>query len=355
LLEQRWCRKKHLSKAGERVKTAMIRYYKVLIAIAVVCLALPSLAQTCYSGSDLNPADKTKIQQAATQFLNMSAQGDVFNLKQNSIPALAGNFGGIERAVIDNREYFSAAPATIRGTYLLDATGTTGIIESARFYCGVFGSTGQTNMSAGFQIPNLPSGKYAVVIQDVDGPKGLHTLTLVMQELAGQWKLAGYYAKTGLLNGHDSDWFANQARQFKAKGQDLNAFFYFMQARDLAAPVPFISTLKLDKLADEAQQVAPKDIPQGAGGPVNFQAGAKTYKILNMYPVVVGTGLNLVVKYESPDISNTAQTFQDNTALMKAMLAKHPEMRDGFEGMVARAVAPSGQDYGTLLAMRDIK
>ena len=31
------------------------------------------------------------------------------------------------------------------------------------------------------------------------------------------------------------------------------------------------------------------------------------------------------------------------------------ELRDGFAGIVARAVDASGQDYGTLLAMKDIK
>jgi hypothetical protein len=63
----------------------------------------------------------------------------------------------------------------------------------------------------------------------------------------------------------------------------------------------------------------------------------------------------LVVKYQSSDISNTAQTFQDNTALMKALVARYPEFRDGFSAIVVRAVAPNGQDYGTLLAMKDIK
>jgi hypothetical protein len=336
----------------------MIRIHKICSSLFfVIALAIvPAMAQTCYSGGDLDPAVRASIEQAATRYMSMASTGDVFNLKQNSIPAVANNFSGIERAVLDNKEFFSAAPPTIRGTYLLDASNAQGSVERAEFFCGVFGSQGQTNQSAGFMIPNLPAGKYAVVIQDVNGPKGLHTLTQVLQDVGGgQWKLGGFYAKAGQINGHDADWFVNQARQFKAKGENRNAYFYFIQARDLAAPVPFMSTLKLDRMYDEATQSAPKDIPQVAGGPVSLQAGGKAYKITSMFPVVVGTGLNLVVKYESPDISNTTQTFQDNTALMKALLTQYPEYRDGFEGMVARAVAPSGQDYGTLLAMKDIK
>src|SRR5438067_678798 len=70
------------------------------------------------------------------------------------------------------------------------------------------------------------------------------------------------------------------------------------------------------------------------------------------YGVVV---LDLVVKYQSADISNTAQTFQDNAAVMKGLVTKYPELRDAFAGIVARAVEPSGRDYGSLLAMKDIK
>jgi hypothetical protein len=40
---------------------------------------------------------------------------------------------------------------------------------------------------------------------------------------------------------------------------------------------------------------------------------------------------------------------------MKTLVVKYPELRDGFSAIVVRAVAPNGQDYGTLLAMKDIK
>ena len=64
---------------------------------------------------------------------------------------------------------------------------------------------------------------------------------------------------------------------------------------------------------------------------------------------------DLVVKYQAADVSNTAQAYQDNIALIKALLAKYPEFRDGFSGVVARAVDTSGRDYGSLLQMKDVK
>ena len=62
-----------------------------------------------------------------------------------------------------------------------------------------------------------------------------------------------------------------------------------------------------------------------------------------------------MVKYQSADVSDTGKTFQDNLAVMKALLAKYPEFRDAFAGIVARAVEPSGRDYGSMLRMKDIK
>jgi hypothetical protein len=105
-----------------------------------------------------------------------------------------------------------------------------------------------------------------------------------------------------------------------------------------------------DKLYDEMQTVKPADLP-----PLDLTAGAKTYKLIDLFPVPVGQDFNLVVKYQSADVSDSGRTFQDNGAVMKALVAKYPELRDGFAGIVVRAVEPSGRDYGSMLAMKDIK
>ena len=74
-----------------------------------------------------------------------------------------------------------------------------------------------------------------------------------------------------------------------------------------------------------------------------------------MFSVPVGQDLDLVVKYQAADVSDSAKTFQDNLAVMRAVLAKFPEFRQAFDGIVARAVEPSGRDYGSLLTMKDIR
>jgi len=232
---------------------------------------------------------------------------------------------------------------------LLKAEGTAPL-PKAEFLCGVFGAQGQTRDSAEFVIPNLPPGNYGVVILDVPTSKGANTLSFVLQQQGGNWKLGGFFARPAQVAGHDGNWFIEQARSYKTKGQSHNAWFYYLEGRDLLMPVPFMYTQLTDKLYDEMQSVKPTDLP-----PSDLSSAGKMYKLTHLFPLVVGNDLDLVVKYQSADISNTAQTFQDNTAVMKGLVTKYPELRDAFAGIVARAVEPSGRDYGSLLTMKDIK
>lgn len=115
-----------------------------------------------------------------------------------------------------------------------------------------------------------------------------------------------------------------------------------------------MSTAATDKLYDESQQLRPVDVPVD-GKTADLAASSAVFKLTALFPEAVGNDLDLIVKYQATDISNTNLTYQNNVAVMKALVAKYPEVRDAFAGVVARAVDPSGRDYGTLLAMKDIK
>jgi hypothetical protein len=320
---------------------------------ATVILSALMQAQTCLTPEDMDAATKTALVNAGQRFYDLAAKGDAATLRQNAIPSLAGDFSGIEGAVKDNQSNFSGATATPRPPFLLKAEGTAPL-QRAEFLCGVFGPNGQTATSSEFVIPNLPPGNYGIAILDVPTPKGAYTVSFVLQQAGTDWKLGGFYAKAISISGHDGNWFADRARQFKAKGQLHNAWFYFAEARELLVPVPFMYTQKTDKLYDELQAAKPPDLPAD-GTTTDLAAAGKTYKLTAMFPLTVGNELDVVVKYQSPDVSNTTQTFADNMSVIKALLVKYPELRDAFDGAVARAVEPSGRDYGSLLPMKEIK
>lgn len=321
-----------------------------LVRVLCICLlglsSVAAVAQRCTEAKDMDPATRNALEGAARQYFNMAVAGDAAGLRQNSIPDVANNFGGIEQAIRDNQSGLTGGQPVIRSEYLLEAPGNAPIAR-AEFYCGVFGAYGQTSTSAAFQIPNLPPGRYAVIIMDAQGSRVPYSLSLILQEMGGAWKLAGYYAKMQQAGGHDANWFVQRARDFESKGQNRAAYFYLVKAWELAAPIDFMSTLQRDRLYDEFSKIAPQDLP--INGPVNFNVGAKSLKLTTAIMLPVGNDLDLVVRYEVPDVSNTVQAYADNTALIKALLQKYPEFRDAFQGIVARATAPNGQDYGTLL------
>ena len=335
---------KHLSK------------YSRSLAGEVIILLLwagSAFAQTCYTAGEMNEASRNALESAAKRYFDMAARGDSASLKQNAIPSLANQFTGIEAAVKDNQPSLSGATPIARPPFLLKQEGGGGD-SRGEFLCGVFGPSGQTANSTEFIIPNLSAGNYGLVILDVNGPNGPRTVSFVLEQQGNDWKMGGFYVKAPEVKGHDGRWFAEQARAFKAKGQNHNAWFYYLEARELLVAVPFMSTQMTDQLYDESQTVKPTDLPVD-GNTIDLATGGKTYRLTSMFPLPVSQDLDLVVKYQSADVSDNAKTFQENMAVMRALVSKFPEFRQAFDGLVARAVDPSGKDYGSLLAMKDVR
>ena len=335
----------------------MKRFHLYALAIlftSVAPFANHALAQTCFSSDDMDAATRSALRSAGQRYFDMIARGDTASLRQNSIASLANNFGGVEASVKDNQANLAGSRATAEPPFLLKAEGTAPL-PKAEFLCGIFGKSGQTKNSAEFVIPNLPPGSYGIVVLDVSTQKMPYSLAFVLQQEGNDWKIGNVFLSPAQIAGHDANWFLDRARAFKAKGEARNAWLYFLQGRELQMPVPFMYTQATDKLYDEAQTVKPTDLPVSANTADLTAANGKTYKLTTIFPLAVGQDLDLVVKYQAADISNTGQTFQENMNVMRALVTKFPELREAFEGIVCRAVEPSGKDYGSLLPMKDVK
>ena len=323
-------------------------------AVLLCLLASPAVvAQECAQAGEIDPATRAAIDNAAGQYIQYAAHGDVQSLRQAAIPVLAADFGGVQQTVTHDKGAMGDQ-VTIRRDYFLDASKAGGRMEHAEFFCGVYGSNGHTPSSASFAIPNLEPGQYALVLTNVSGGKVPYMVTVVLQKLQNQWKLAGYYPKPSEVSGHDATWYVQQARTFQRAGERLNAWFYYVLGWDIYSPVDFMSSLQLDKLSNEIQEARPPGVP--AGDPVPLvAANGRTYNLTQMFAVPDDHGqLSLVVKYQTADVSNTMQALQDNMTVIKAVAARFPEVRKAFSGIVARATTAGGQDYGTLLVMKDI-
>ena len=310
-------------------------------------------SQSCQTSGELEDAMRTSITSAGQHYFDMAAKADVASLKQNAIPTLGADFTAVEATVKDHQKDFAGAQGTVKSVFLLEVEGAPPA-PHAEFYCGVFGKNGQTSGSAVFAFDNLPPGKYAVVLVDATSPQGRTMFSVILQMIGAEWKLGALYIKPAQVAGHDSDWFLARAREYKSKGQTHNAWFSYVVALNLISPLAPMSTLATDKLYDELQSVRPADLPFD-GKTVDLVAGTSTYKVTAIFPEVVGNDLDLIVKFQAADISNTNQAYQNDVAVIKAVVTKYPEVREAFAAVVARAVDPTGRDYGAMLPMKEIK
>jgi len=339
---------------NESPSRSPVAVFGIHIALCMVVFSsITARAQSCQTSSELDEAILAGITAAGQRYFGLAAKADVASLRQNAIASLASDFSGIEATVKDHQQALASAQATVKSVFLLETAGSAPV-PHAEFFCGVFGKSGQTSGSAVFELDNLPPGKYAVVLLDATSPTARTMFSVILQQAGTDWKLGGLYLKKAQVAGHDSDWFIARAREYKTKGQLHNAWFYYLEATSLISPLPFMATAATDKLSDESQNLRPTDLPAD-GKTVDLAAAPAPYKLTTIFPEAVGNDLDLIVKYQAADVSNTNQAYQNNVAVIKALVAKYPELKDAFAGVVARAVDPSGHDYGTLLAMKEIK
>ncbi len=331
------------------------------IVLLLLAMASPSwAAETCFTASEMRGNTRQVVESAARFYFDLAAQGNLAALRQNSMPSVAGDFAAIEAVAQQHKATLAGVQPAVRASYLLETDGN--LSEGrANFYCGAY----RTPDWAGFFLTNLEAGRYAIVIFDVPANRP-HTFSVVLQQewaaVVGNtgtsnkpesWRLAGLYIKPAETLGHNADWFLERARAYKGKDQNRNAWFYYLAARDLLSPLPFMGTPALDSLFDEQQQVQPAELPYSK--PVTLPAAGRTFKITQVFAVPGDEGLLLVLKYEAENIADTAKADAWNQALSRAFLTRYPEYKQGFAGIVARAVEPGGKDFGSLLLMKDVK
>jgi hypothetical protein len=320
-----------------------------IVSILIVAAAtVPAWSQTCQLRDDMPAAAKSAIENAAQQVFDQASRGDISTLKTNAIPSLQSNFSGIEGAVNDNKPAMEGSRPQVRTSFLLD----TGANPSpdGRFYCGVFGANGLAANGAEFDLPGVPAGKYGLVILDFIGNKGPYALTTIFQDIGG-WKLAAFYVRPESAVGHDGIWYLKQARDYKSKGQNHNAWFYYLESWELMAPVTFMDTTLLGNIVKESNAVQPKDVPSG-GKPVSYSANGKSYSITDITIFPTEKSFDLSIKYSVPSTSDFNGTVADARNLAAAYVSQYPELKDAFGNVWAHAIDPNGGDVAGLVTLK---
>jgi hypothetical protein len=188
----------------------------------------------------------------------------------------------------------------------------------------------------------------------VDSPQSVTFILAKEGAGANPWKLAGAFIHPLTSAGRDGVWYWTQARVFAQKKQNWNSYFYYQTAAALLTPVYFFSSPNLDKLLKEQAAVAPSGLP-GSNQPMLLSGGGRSFEIQDMHTDSSLGGLDLVVEYKTQDASDPVATRTRNVDLMKALLAQHPELKEGFHGLWAYANAPNQQPFANELPMGQIQ
>jgi hypothetical protein len=328
----------------------MPRFRRVFeLVITVVTLLAPSriFAVSCTTQAQMAESERATLVQAAKTLASAVQSGNIQAVRALTIPKVRDQFDPIANTIEQTAPLLAGATVTIDALYGLDASDLKGAVEDTVFFCGV----ANLPMHVDITIPQLPQGKYALTLVHATGVKQPQQMAFLLQKNS-DWQLAGLFVKPLLVDGHDSVWYWTRARAYNQKNQKWNAYFYYMTAAYLATPADFITSANLDKLNQEAATAKPDGLP--GAQPMEVKAGNQTYSVTDVHTDGSLGGLDLVLRYTATDTTDPVATRARNLELMKATLAAHPELRDGFHGLWIFAEAPSQRPYGNELAMSEI-
>jgi hypothetical protein len=261
---------------------------------------------------------------------------------------VAGNFGGIASSIQRLNPDLAGATLAVTSVYDLDATDAQPGEDAVQFFCGVAAN----DLHVIFNIPRLPAGHFAFAIVEATGVKKPQRLSMLLEKNAGTWQLAGFFPRPLLSAGHDGVWYWERARAFNKAGHPWSAYFYYQTAAYLLLPAEFVDSNNFDKLIQELRAATPGGLP--GAQPMTVNVDGSPVSITNLRTDSALGGFDLVVRYETADVSNLAAARTKSVALMKALLALHPDWKEAFHGMWVFAVAPNQQPFSLELSMPEI-
>jgi hypothetical protein len=319
------------------------------LGVTLLTLLAPCrlFAVSCATQAQMAEAERSALVQSAKTLASAVQSGNAAAVQALTIPKVRAQFDPIANTIEQTAPLIAGATVTIDALYSLDASDLKSPVEDTVFFCGVTGSP----VHAEVAIPQLPKGQYALTLVHATGVRQPQQMAFLLQK-NGDWQLAGIFVKPLLVAGHDSVWYWTKARAFSQKGQKWNAYFHYTTASYLATPADFLTSPNLDKLNQEAAGSRPDGLP--GAQPMILTAGNKTFTVSDVHTDGSLGGLDLVIRYAAADAADPVATRVQNLEVMKAALAAHPELREGFHGLWVFAEAPGQRPFGNELAMSEI-
>jgi|GEM_PF-130410 len=321
-----------------------------LLIVAGSLLARNANAASCRTQSQLTAGQRDALSSTARVLAAQVQSGDVQALRDNTIPSVAANFGGIAASAQRLEPLIQHATVTVDGLYTLDATNEPPGAHPTDFFCG--------SPVISFHFGSLPRGSYALAIVHATGVPKPQQISFILSETPqSRWMLAGFFARPMTILGHDGLWYWTRASAYARRSMNWNAWFYYQTAASLLDPVAFLSSPNLVKLRQESDRVRPQALP--GVRPMILNAEGSSFAITSIGVTEELGGFDLEIYY-TPNPGQVAQLHDPVAArkqvvgIMTALLALHPELRMAFRGLWVRANQGNASIYALDLSMKEI-
>lgn len=340
----------------------MRRSQLAILSCVFVLLAPRLYADGCTTQAAMDAATRNGIEQAGLKFMQQAQNGEIAAMRANTIPAYSGdNFGGMQASIQEASPHLKGTTLQTNSVWLLDASSLKpspdGTAQDGQFFCSLHGASSEVS----FVIPRLPAGKYALAIVDSQSEKNPWETAIIMQEIAGGWRLAGFYPRALRAGGHDGLWYWRSAREFAARHEMWNAWLYYREAILLLRPVSFMSSTHLDKLLDETSKATPQAIAQGISaehplalrnqdGSYIFITSLGTDSSMNTSPIDIAMHIKVDSALQDP-----AQGRSRNRAAASTLVRTYPELRAAFHGVWVFAETEGSSPFATEEPMNNLQ
>jgi hypothetical protein len=328
------------------------RGWTALATLLCLLSGTSAYAVSCTTQAEMKEPARSALAVAARTLASNMQAGDANAVKAATIPSVASNFDRIASTIQALSPDLKGATLNVTSVYDLQASDAQPTDDTVQFFCGEAANAAHVI----FNIPRLPAGHFGFAIVEATGVKKPQRLSLLLEKSSpgdsGNWQLAGFFPRPLMAAGHDGIWYWEKARDYKKAGETWNAYFYYQTAIFLLLPADFIDSNNFDKLIQEQGAATPAGLP--GAQPMSINVDGAPVTITNIHTDSSLGGYDLVVNYNAADTSNPVAARTKTVALMKSLLAMHPEWKNAFHGLWVFAHAPNQPPFSLELAMPDI-
>lgn len=310
----------------------------VLLAFAAGAGWLPlGQGPSCAIDDEIEPGIAKPAFGVAGRFFDAVAQRDAAAAYTMLAPGLkdtmtAEKFGEVVTQIVDGASGgFREVKAS--HAYHVERHGTPG-----RVICG--------NSETGVQVNALPGITQVHTLYSAVTDSHMWALTAWVTKRAQVWEIESFYITIAGVAGRGPEELKRTAQVQAGKGHGFNAFMLMSAASATAYRGPDFQPIAKPRI--DAALAAVKVPPELATAPPRkWKLKGKPYAVEQVTIVGAGRELGLVIMYrdEAWDAANNEDGEVRNRALIDAFVASRPEVKEGFNFVVARILKP-GQNVG---------